>query len=240
MILSLARSSRSTRLRLKRRWATVGETTGAETLIHDIESNDPFQNLGVTTASTAEEVQANFKKLAMMYHPDRPQGNEDYFNKIMKAKESVLVRLGEKSEDDVAEDVVNHEAEYTYNEETTQWEHKRGKARMYNDYIDTRVEKQRLSIFLVQGCILATVAWIFLEDFLENMMSEAMSDDSMHREGRMFAQTKRKDYEKEAERVVIMTTKKGIEENSTYTYGVSVFFYFLFSVHLVHPIPSIQ
>eukprot|EP01064_Diplonema_japonicum_P000093 TRINITY_DN1005_c7_g1_i1.p1 TRINITY_DN1005_c7_g1~~TRINITY_DN1005_c7_g1_i1.p1 ORF type:complete len:276 (+),score=26.00 TRINITY_DN1005_c7_g1_i1:45-872(+) len=212
-VLALGRISR---LRTGRRWGTVGEG-GGEGIVHDIESNDPFQILGVTRFSTPAEVQNHFKKLAMQYHPDRPGGSEEKFNKLMTSKEFVLVRLGEKDEQDVDETVTRHEPEYTYNEESTQWEYRKGKMRMYDDYVDVGVERQRVTVWLVQFGIAACTAWVLIENFIEIWFASAVAEDSMAREGRLFATGKRRDYEKEAESLYIRKKLKGVETNSTYT-----------------------
>ena len=187
--------------------------------MHDIESTDPFQNLGVERTSTPEEVASHFKKLAMLYHPDRPGGDEENFQKITKAKEAVLLRLGEKTEDDVAEDVTHHDAEYTYNEEAEEWEYKRGKMRVYDDYVDTGVERQRITVYMVQFAIVVSAAWLLLDNALEMVYSNVVQQDSMNKEGRMFAASKRREYEKEADVRFIAKYKRGTEENSTYTYA---------------------
>eukprot|EP00755_Sulcionema_specki_P033277 Sspe_Gene.100394::Locus_75080_Transcript_2_3_Confidence_0.333_Length_1041::g.100394::m.100394 len=184
--------------RIQLRCVAVGE--GSDTIVHDIESNDVFQILGVTRYSTPQEVAANYRKLAMLYHPDRPGGSEEKFTKLKDAKEMVLVRLGEKEETEVDEKVTRHEAEYSYDEESAQWEFKRGKRRVYADYVDTGVERQRLTIWFVQTGIALSVAWVLFENFVEAWMTETVVDSHLTKEGRMFASGKRKEYEREAER----------------------------------------
>ncbi|KAJ9444358.1 hypothetical protein DIPPA_17580 [Diplonema papillatum] len=205
-----------------RRWQTVGEPSGAEGIVHDIESSDPFQILGVTRFSTPAEVQTHYKKLALMYHPDRPSGSEELFNKIVAAKDMVLLRLGDKTEDEVPEKASHHEAEYTYNEETTEWEYKKGRMRMYDDYVDVSVERQRMTIWFVQTAIGVCLAWVLIENLIEAWFTSNVVEDQMSIEGRMFAAGKRKDYEKEAEAHFIAKHMKGSEPNSTYTEAFTV------------------
>eukprot|EP01062_Namystynia_karyoxenos_P000149 TRINITY_DN10044_c0_g4_i1.p1 TRINITY_DN10044_c0_g4~~TRINITY_DN10044_c0_g4_i1.p1 ORF type:complete len:358 (+),score=136.18 TRINITY_DN10044_c0_g4_i1:93-1076(+) len=181
----------------QRRCIAVGEQAGGE-IVHDVDSNDPFQILGVTRYSSPADVNNNFRKLAMRYHPDRPDGDEAKFNKLMSAKEMVLLRLGEKDADEVKEDTAYHEPQFTYDEETTQWEYKRGKMRMYDDYVDTGVERQRMTVWLLQSAIIASVAWVLFENFVEGWMTDQVMDNRMNNEGRMFAVARRKEYEKAA------------------------------------------
>eukprot|EP01059_Diplonema_ambulator_P037157 TRINITY_DN9673_c0_g1_i2.p1 TRINITY_DN9673_c0_g1~~TRINITY_DN9673_c0_g1_i2.p1 ORF type:complete len:280 (+),score=56.42 TRINITY_DN9673_c0_g1_i2:3-842(+) len=203
---------------VSRRWGTVGEG-GHEGIVHDIDSTDPFQILGVSRYSTTEEVTGNFKKLAMVYHPDRPNGSEEKFGKLREAKDWVLQRLGEKDKDGAQEEDISsnrHEPEFTYDEETTQWEFKKGRMRMYDDYVDVGVERQRVTIWMVQAGIAICTAWVLIENFIEVWFANAVTEDSMAVEGRMFASSKRYDYEKEAETIYIRKRLKGIETNSTY------------------------
>eukprot|EP01060_Flectonema_neradi_P039973 TRINITY_DN8980_c0_g1_i1.p1 TRINITY_DN8980_c0_g1~~TRINITY_DN8980_c0_g1_i1.p1 ORF type:complete len:278 (+),score=56.40 TRINITY_DN8980_c0_g1_i1:49-882(+) len=214
IIPGVGRGSRSCFGQQARRWQSD------EAFIHDIESKDPFKILGVTRQSSEEEVNSNYKKLAMKYHPDRPTGSEELFNKLREAKEMVLIRLGEKIPDDDSggESVDRHDGEYTYNEESTEWEYKRGKVRVYDDYVDTHVERQRMGIWVVQGIMGAWFAWILFENYIEEFFTEVVSDDGRHKEGRMFANAKRREYEKEAENQYMRANYgKGSSPSSTYT-----------------------
>ena len=201
--------------RHSRRWATE------DVFVHDITSKDPFEILGVTRQSPEEEVNSNYKKLAMKYHPDRPTGSEELFNKLREAKEMVLIRLGEKiPESEVqGESPDRHEGEYTYNEESTEWEYKRGKFRVYDDYVDSSVERQRMGIWVVQSLLGITACWFLLENYIEEFFTQVVGEDSRHKEGRMFANSKRKEYERESEsQFMISNYGRGSDSSSTYTY----------------------
>lgn len=50
---------------------------------------DPFKFLGVEYSATLNEIREKFKKLVLKYHPDRPNGNVEYFMKIKKAYSSI-------------------------------------------------------------------------------------------------------------------------------------------------------
>jgi len=41
--------------------------------------------LGITPSATSSEIKEAFRKQSMKYHPDRPTGNKDKFNKIKEA-----------------------------------------------------------------------------------------------------------------------------------------------------------
>lgn len=44
-----------------------------------------YQILGITTNATAEEITAAYRRLAKIYHPDMPDGNEEYFRELTDA-----------------------------------------------------------------------------------------------------------------------------------------------------------
>lgn len=46
---------------------------------------DAYAILGVTRSATEQEIKLAFRKLAMLHHPDRPNGNEVKFKEISAA-----------------------------------------------------------------------------------------------------------------------------------------------------------
>ena len=48
-------------------------------------SKDYYKVLGVNKDASKEELKKAFKKLAMQYHPDRPEGDEKKFKEINEA-----------------------------------------------------------------------------------------------------------------------------------------------------------
>ena len=54
--------------------------------------NDPYQTLGVSRTATEDEISKAYKKLAMMYHPDRNPGDksaEERFKEINAARDAI-------------------------------------------------------------------------------------------------------------------------------------------------------
>ena len=49
-----------------------------------------FSTLNLTIKATSDEVKKNYRKLAMVYHPDKSTGNQTKFVEVTKAKEKCL------------------------------------------------------------------------------------------------------------------------------------------------------
>lgn len=50
---------------------------------------DPYGVLGVSIGSSAREIKNAYRKLSLYYHPDKPTGNAEMFQKIAKAYEAL-------------------------------------------------------------------------------------------------------------------------------------------------------
>lgn len=48
---------------------------------------DPYEVLGITKDATLEDVKKSYKKLVMIHHPDKPNGNADRFKEVQTAYE---------------------------------------------------------------------------------------------------------------------------------------------------------
>merc|ERR1719412_1592077 len=56
---------------------------------YEMANFDPFEILGVSTSSTAKEIKKKYKKLSLIYHPDKPTGNDKLFMKLKKAYDAL-------------------------------------------------------------------------------------------------------------------------------------------------------
>ena len=56
---------------------------------------DYYEVLGVTKASTKDEIKKAYRKLAMQYHPDKNPGNTEAEAKFKEASEAAEVLLDE-------------------------------------------------------------------------------------------------------------------------------------------------
>ena len=55
-----------------------------------------METLGVTDRNNVNEIKKNYRKLSMIYHPDRPTGNEEKFKEISNAYEMLMQLNGMK------------------------------------------------------------------------------------------------------------------------------------------------
>lgn len=60
--------------------------------------------LGLTGAETKEEITRAFRKLALIYHPDKPTGNAEVFLRIQSAQTELIGKIGQCKYDSVDED----------------------------------------------------------------------------------------------------------------------------------------
>ena len=50
---------------------------------------DPYKILGVNPNMSIDEIKKSYRRLAKLYHPDSPNGNQEEFIKIQKAWEAI-------------------------------------------------------------------------------------------------------------------------------------------------------
>jgi hypothetical protein len=61
------------------------------------DSVDPYTILGISRGANTEEIKQAFRKLASMFHPDKPTGDSQKFQKINMAYRNLMGRLEESS-----------------------------------------------------------------------------------------------------------------------------------------------
>ncbi len=59
-------------------------------LIEKLNIESPYATLGITIDATDKDVEKAYRKLALVYHPDKPTRDAKKFEKIKNAKESIL------------------------------------------------------------------------------------------------------------------------------------------------------
>ena len=46
---------------------------------------NPYEELGLNTTATQKDIRSAYRKLALRFHPDKPEGNEPKFKRIHEA-----------------------------------------------------------------------------------------------------------------------------------------------------------
>lgn len=75
--------------------------------ISQFDSVDPYTILGISRGANTEEIKNAYRKLATVYHPDKPTGDQQKFQKINMAYRSLMGRLEETF---LPEDILNEAA----------------------------------------------------------------------------------------------------------------------------------
>jgi DnaJ-class molecular chaperone len=70
-------------------------------------SNNYYEILGLSQSASKEEIKKKYRKLSLKYHPDRPNGNKEMFQKITQAYE-VLSESNKKREYDRKQNTPNN------------------------------------------------------------------------------------------------------------------------------------
>lgn len=56
---------------------------------YEMANFDPYEILGVSMSSTPKEIKKKYREMSLIYHPDKPTGNEKLFMKLTKAYDAL-------------------------------------------------------------------------------------------------------------------------------------------------------
>ena len=65
-----------------------------------LKAKTPWAVLGLTGAESVKEIKHAYRKLALVYHPDRPTGNSEVFLAIQRAHLELIGNIGQYQTDE--------------------------------------------------------------------------------------------------------------------------------------------